>query len=171
MCPVEMIQNVPEGIAQADAFLRVERSNCVQHMIDRIVLRQVFFTLRGHEEHDRAFVLVRRLSDQVRFLLEGLHDLRRRGPGSADEAGQRGWSPRKSVGAPEKPQRHPFSITQPMLIAFEIPCSRRLNQQLDCFACQWHDLRRPSNLVYGVPKALSTKARGYFLLSQTAGDV
>ena len=150
MCRVEVIQDPCEGVTQLDAFLGPERGNCVQYMIDRIVLAQTFFTLGGDAEHDRTLVFVRRLSNQIRFFFEGLHDLRRRGLGGTDEACQRGWSPRKPVGAPEKPQRHPFSIAQPMLIAFEIPSSRRLNQQLDRFPRQRHDLPRHRNLVHGV---------------------
>ena len=109
-------------------------------MIDRIVLSQAFFTLRCDAEHDGALVFARRLSRQVRLAFEGLHDLRCGGLGGADEAGQRGRCARKPVGASEKPQCHPFPIAQAVLIAFEIPGSRRLNQQLDSFAIQRHGL-------------------------------
>src|SRR3954471_23666333 len=73
------------------------------------------------------------------LLLQRLHDLRCSCPGCADEAGERGRRARKPVGAAEKAQRHPFPIAQPMLIAFEIPSPRCLNQQLHGFSCQWHE--------------------------------
>ena len=59
MCRVEVIQDPREGAAQPVAFLGSERSDGVQHMIDRIVLAQAFLTLRSDAEHDRTLVFVR----------------------------------------------------------------------------------------------------------------
>jgi len=93
LCRVDSIQDFLERIAQLDACFGIERGNCVQHRIDRIVLPKEFFTLRGDAKHDRALVFVRRLSDQVCLFFESLYDLGRGSPGGADKAGQCRWSP------------------------------------------------------------------------------
>lgn len=64
MCHVKLVQNFPEGIAQSDTLLDAERSDCVQHVIDRIVLRKALLTLGGDAEHHRSLVFVRRSPDQ-----------------------------------------------------------------------------------------------------------
>jgi hypothetical protein len=76
MCRVDTIQDFLERIAQLDVLFGIERGNCVQHRVDRIVLPKELLTLRGDAKHDRALVFVRRLSDQVCLFFEGLYDLR-----------------------------------------------------------------------------------------------
>jgi hypothetical protein len=59
-----------------------------------------------------------------------------------------------------------------MLIAFEIPSPRRLNQQLDGFSCQWHEfLPCPGNHVCGAPEPPSGVAHEPFARSRTARNV
>src|SRR5262249_29998178 len=99
--------------------------------------------LRRDAQHDGALVLGGGDTRQATLLLEYLYDLRCRGPGGANEAGERRRAAREPVGPGQKAQGHPFAVPKPVPKALEAPEPRSRNQEFDGFAFYRHNTTLP----------------------------